>query len=76
MNLKTYLKYNNVKLIDPNNEFHASCISFYNERGFLSPKQVQALRNYVFSVQDINRLTSSKQDKVPHHQRNLTQMST
>ena len=59
MELSTYLKYNGVMLIDPMNEFHSSCIQFFESRGFLSPKQVQALKNYVFSVEDISRLVKT-----------------
>lgn len=43
-------------MLDPDNQFHASCIAFYDERGYLSPKQVLALKSYVFSVDDIKRI--------------------
>jgi len=63
MKLKKYLKYNNIQLIDPENEFHASCIQFYADRGYLSPKQLGALSAYRYSVADIERLTSKGKSK-------------
>lgn len=59
MDIHTYLTYNNIALIDPSNDFHASCINFYNARGYLSIKQLGALRSYCFSADDISRLASS-----------------
>jgi len=63
MKLRKYLKYNNIQLIDPTNEFHAKLIAFYTSRKYLTPAQVQALRSYCFSVEDIIRLT--KESKPP-----------
>ena len=65
MKLKKYLKYNNINLVDHTNSFHASCMAFYEERGFLSPKQLQALRMYCFSPEDITRLTSKEPQAIP-----------
>ena len=57
MQLTTYLKYNNVQLIDPTNSFHADLIKFYNSNGYMTHKQLIALRNHTYSVNDIERLT-------------------
>jgi len=64
MKLKKYLKYNNIQLIDPENTFHASCIKFYKERGYLSQKQLGALSSYCYSAEDIKRLTSKPKKHV------------
>ena len=59
MLLKKYLKYNNIKLIDPTSSFHADLIKFYNNNGYMTHKQLLALRNHTYSVNDILRLTTS-----------------
>ena len=51
-------------MLDPDNQFHASCIAFYDERGYLSPKQVLALKSYVFSVDDIKRILGKPAESV------------
>ena len=58
MKLQTYLKFNGIKLIDPENAFHIELIKFYNTRKYLTCKQIQALRNYCYSIEDIVRLTA------------------
>jgi hypothetical protein len=65
MDIKKYLKYNGVRLIDPTNPFHKSCMEFYKKAGFLSVKQIQSLRTSCFSPKDIERLTKQKSKPEP-----------
>lgn len=58
MDINTYLRYNNVALIDPTNDFQASCIKQYNTQGFLSHKQLSSLREWAHSTEAINRLVA------------------
>lgn len=56
MDIHTYLHYNNVALIDTTLPFHASCVEQYEDKGYLSTKQIEALRNWVHSAETISRL--------------------
>lgn len=58
MDINTYLHYNNVALIDPSEEFHASCIKMYQSKGYLTPNQLLSLRNWAHSTSTIERLTA------------------
>ena len=53
-----YLKYNNIALIDPSQNYHAGCIDFYDNNGYLSMKQLAKLREWCHSSEAIERLTS------------------
>lgn len=57
-----YLKYNNVALIDPDQDFHANCADQYEKKGYLSPKQLAKLRSWCHSQETIDRLTSATTD--------------
>lgn len=63
MDIHTYLAYNNVALIDPSEDFHASCIKQFEKKGYLSANQLLSLRNWAHSVETIERLTAGVQ---PH----------
>lgn len=58
MNVQTYLKYNNIALVDPQVAFHSSCIAQFNEKGYLSSKQLEHLRSWSHSQEAIARLTA------------------
>ena len=58
MDINTYLHYNNVQLIDPEDEFQASCIKQFYAKGYLSPNQLLSLRNWAHSIATIERLTA------------------
>lgn len=57
--IQDYLKYNNVALIDPTQDFHANCADQYEKKGYLSPKQLDKLRGWCHSTEAIERLTTS-----------------
>ena len=57
--IQDYLKYNNVALLDPTQDFHANCADQYKKKGYLSPKQLAKLREWCHSVEAIERLTTS-----------------
>lgn len=56
MNINTYLKYNNIALIDPEQDYQASCIEQYNRKGYLTPKQLNSLRTWAHSPERIAEL--------------------
>ena len=57
MDLHTYLKYNGIQLIDPTNDYHASCIKQFRQNGYLSYKQLACLKKTTYSkASDIIRL--------------------
>ena len=62
MDVHTYLKYNNVALVDPTVSFHASCIKQFNEKGYLSAKQLEHLRGWNHSSEAIMRLTAGLEE--------------
>ena len=57
MDINTYLKYNNIALIDLTNDFCRSCNAFFMDTGYLTKNQLIALRERSYSCQDIERLT-------------------
>ena len=59
MDINKYLHCNNVALIDPQEEFHASCIKQFNTKGYLTVNQLISLRNWVHSASAIERLTTN-----------------
>jgi len=63
--INTYLKYNNVALLDPTQPYHASCIKQYKEKGYLSNKQLAQLRSWCHSADAIQRLTSTEEEEAP-----------
>lgn len=62
--IQEYLKYNNIALIDPEQEFHQNCINQYANKGYLSIKQLDKLRNWCHSSEAIVRLIN-KSESVP-----------
>ena len=58
MDVHTYLRYNNIALIDPTETFHKGCIDYYNIKGYLSPNQLNGLRGWAHSQEAIERLTA------------------
>ena len=56
MDINTYLKYNNIALIDPAQEYQASCIEQYNRKGYLTPRQLNSLRTWAHSPERIAEL--------------------
>ena len=67
MDINTYLHYNNVQLIDPEDEFQASCIRQFYAKGYLSPNQLLSLRNWAHSIATIERLTAGTTQSVVSH---------
>lgn len=67
MDIHTYLSYNNVALIDPTLPFQQSCIEQYNDKGYLSAKQITALRAWVHSPESIQRLAPKKSEVVHNY---------
>ena len=65
MHIDTYLHYNNVALVDPSEEFHASCIKQFNTKGYLTPNQLLSLRNWAHSTSTIERLTANVGTREP-----------
>jgi len=65
MDINTYLHYNNVALIDPSEEFHASCIKQFNTKGYLTPNQLLSLRNWAHSTDTIKRLIAGLSEATP-----------
>jgi hypothetical protein len=61
MNINTYLKYNNIALIDPELDFQANCIEQYERKGFLTPKQLNSLRTWAHSPERIAKLIHIEQ---------------
>lgn len=59
MNVTTYLRYNNIALIDPQVDFHSSCIAQFEAKGYLSSKQLDHLRSWNHSTSAIARLTAN-----------------
>lgn len=70
--IQDYLKYNNVALIDPTQEFHQNCIDQYYSKGYLSIKQLDKLRNWCHSTEAIQRLTAGTSTVPSTSQSNLT----
>lgn len=56
MDINTYLRYNNIALIDPEQDYHASCIAQYAKKGYLSSNQLDHLRGWGHSPEAIERL--------------------
>lgn len=63
MNVHTYLRYNNIALVDPEVPFHSSCIKQFNEKGYLSSKQLEHLRSWSHSPEAITRLTAGIEEQ-------------
>jgi len=76
--IQDYLKYNNVALIDPTQDFHANCADQYKKKGYLSPKQLAKLREWCHSVEAIERLTvpSTEDFSTPFDEQPTPQTST
>jgi len=75
MDLHTYLKYNGIQLVDPTNDYHASCIKQFTKSGSLSPKQLDCLRRSKWcNASDIQRLLAMpiNQPKATTPQSDLT----
>lgn len=63
LSIHEYLKYNNVALIDPTLDFHASCMKQYQAKGYLSKGQLIDLREWAHSNEAIARLTAQTPNK-------------
>ena len=56
MTLHDYLNYNNVKLINPDEEFGRGCIRDFTTKGYLTKGQLKSLREWAHSLDEISRL--------------------
>jgi hypothetical protein len=60
MQLSKYLKYNGIPLIDMQVDFHKNCAKFFASNGFLTNKQIAALKAHVHSAKSIERILKTK----------------